>query len=149
MTELTRWLVARFTVGDGCWLWTGWTGRDGYGRCSLPNPDPTGPRQNHRLAHRVVYEELVGPIPAGLELDHLCRNRACVKPAHLEPVTHTENNRRGVGMMWDVQKARTACPKGHAYDEANTIRGAKGRSCRTCRNANRRARRAAVILEAV
>lgn len=71
----------------GCWTWTGALQR-GYGRvCG-------GGRGNNQLAYRVAYELLVGPVPVGLELDHLCRNRACINPEHLEPVTHRENMRR-------------------------------------------------------
>lgn len=76
-------------VEDGCWLWTASLTGDGYGRISLGGKfGPMG------LAHRVAYELLVGPIPEGLELDHLCRVRRCVNPEHLEPVTHAENVRR-------------------------------------------------------
>lgn len=71
---------------DGCWPWTRATSAKGYGKYM--------PTTSHVGAHRVAYEYLVGPIPDGLELDHLCRNVLCCNPAHLEPVTHQENMRR-------------------------------------------------------
>lgn len=74
-------------VAAGCWRWTGFVSDDGYGRISR--------HYGESCAHRYFYRELVGPIPPGMELDHLCRNRGCVNPAHLEPVTHQENVRRG------------------------------------------------------
>lgn len=74
----------------GCWNWGLQVDRDGYGRARRAGEtSPTA-------AHRVVYEEIRGPIPSGLDLDHLCRNRRCVNPDHLEPVTRTENYRRGL-----------------------------------------------------
>lgn len=78
---------ARFErAPDGCWLWTGPLYSNGYGEFNFDG--------RNRRAHRFAYDRLVGPIPDGLELDHLCRVRRCVNPAHLEPVTHEENVRR-------------------------------------------------------
>ena len=70
-----------------CWQWTASRDRDGYGRFLVGK---------NLHAHRLAYETLVGPIPDGLESDHLCRNRPCVCPAHIEPVTHAVNKQRGV-----------------------------------------------------
>ena len=117
----------------GCWIWSGAI-NNGYGRAYIAG----------RLfyAHRVVYEVIVGPIPEGLELDHLCRVRACVNPAHLEPVTRAENLRRGL-----KGELTTRCPAGHPYDGANTRKRSNGhRVCRAChreREAIRRTRKVA------
>lgn len=86
--------------GTPCWIWSG-SRVNGYGKICRGG-------KKHRL-HRLVYELFAGPIPDGLELDHLCRRRACCNPAHLEPVTRLENVRRG------EKPARTICPKGHVY----------------------------------
>lgn len=103
-----------------CWPWLGHIRRDGYG--SFPV------NSQMRYAHRVAYELVVGPIPAGLELDHLCRNRRCVRPDHLEPVTHLENMRRGVR----ATTRATHCIRGHVLDYTDS-KGKRG--CRTCRYA--------------
>lgn len=119
--------------GDGCWLWQGVTS-SGYGRV-LP---PKGKRR--ALAHRLFYEILVGPIPDGLTLDHLCRNRVCVNPDHLEPTTLTENIRRGESPT-AKNRRKTHCKWGHEFTEENTLAHAGrpgGRRCRTCeRDASR------------
>jgi predicted RNA-binding Zn-ribbon protein involved in translation (DUF1610 family) len=109
---------------SGCWLWTGNTYWDGYGQFWL------NPRQVR--AHRFAYELANGAIPDGLVLDHLCRNRLCVRADHLEPVTNRENVQRGRDLV-------TTCPSGHQLDEANTRITPEGhRVCRTChRDRNR------------
>lgn len=117
------WQRVQFT--DSCWLWIGRVNPDGYGRFSLR-------ARRYAMAHRWAYEFCVGPIPAGLTLDHLCRVRHCVNPGHLEPVTRSENVLRGIGTP--AQNARkTHCLRGHLFDAANTYISRKGhRRCRTC-----------------
>jgi hypothetical protein len=105
----------------GCHLWTGRTDRDGYGTLWSPL---AGARQ----AHRAVYLELVGPVEAGLVLDHLCRRRRCVRPAHLEPVTGAENDLR---RSWAHRARRATCPRGHTLSTA-LVTPEGGRLCRTC-----------------
>jgi hypothetical protein len=111
----------------GCWVWTGAKSHGGYGKLCA------GGVGNYMGAHRWAYIHLVGPIPDGLHLDHLCRNPPCVNPAHLEPVTCRENLLRGVGPSAQ-HAAKTHCPQGHAYDEANTyVKPRTGiRVCRAC-----------------
>lgn len=108
--------VALVEQSDGCWAWRGTVSADGYGKFY------------GRQAHRVIYEALVGPIEVGLELDHLCRNKGCVNPGHLEPVTRLENMRRRYALY-------THCKAGHEFTATNTYVMPNGhRSCRTCRH---------------
>ncbi len=119
---------AKFARGDSCWPWHGARTKKGYGTF----------RKDGRThyAHRVAYERTFGPIPDGLTIDHLCRNKLCVNPAHLEVVTRGENVRRYAATI-------THCPHGHPYDDENTCVRADGqRDCRAC-NRERMRRRAA------
>jgi len=122
---------------DGCWLWKGSLSTLGYARWRLD-----GRQQG---AHRIAYEALVGPVPEGLELDHLCRVRHCVNPAHLEPVTHRDNVLRGTSFIAE-NAAKTHCPQGHEYTPENTYRipsDPTRRYCRACSRDKQIARRAA------
>jgi hypothetical protein len=116
-------ILDKVDMSGDCWVWTGCRGGRGYGMIRI----------NYRniQAHRVVYEELVEPIPEGLQLDHLCRNKACVNPDHLEPVTNEENMRR-------YRATLTHCPNGHEYMAENIAVQSNGtKRCRTCKKNNR------------
>jgi hypothetical protein len=131
-------VLDRVEVGGECWDWTGTLAPNGYGSAALRD-GTTGAPVTMR-AHRVAYEVLRGPIPAGLTLDHLCRNRRCVRPSHLEPVTAGENVLRGEGVS--AKHARTtACPRGHEYTPDNTYVLGGRRTCRACHRAKERVRR--------
>lgn len=126
----------------GCWIWIGDISDKGYGRVRRGPVGASG-RPSYRFAHRVIYELERGPVPDGLELDHLCRVRCCVNPDHLEAVTHAQNMERGnSGINF---RTRTHCPQGHQYDAENTgISNGGHRVCRACRRliAARRRQRA-------
>ena len=123
---------------DDCWVWTAGQKSNGYGSFAVGSRTDGSRRQVS--AHRFAYEASVGPIPDGLELDHLCRVPLCVNPGHLEPVTHRENMRRGnTGQeMARLQRVKTHCPQGHPYDTENTLRSGGQRHCRACRQEARR-----------
>jgi hypothetical protein len=112
-----------------CWPWKGSIGSDGYGRLR-------GRERRHVTASRFSWEIHNGPVPAGLEIDHVrargCTRRDCVNPGHLEPVTKAENWRRGQTPS-NLFRLRTRCSRGHAYDEANTYVHGGARHCRKCR----------------
>lgn len=118
------------TVEDaetGCWVFQGSDNSVGYGVVAAG-----GKFGGMLYAHRVTYEYFIAEIPAGLVLDHLCRNRKCCNPWHLEPVTHRVNLLRGEGPP-AVSARKEKCPQGHAYDEQNTYRYPDGtRRCKTC-----------------
>ena len=126
-------LIERFwqKVGktEDCWEWRGTKLLSGYCVILLNG--------KQLLAHRVAYEAFVGKIPIGLQIDHLCRNRACVNPAHMETVTRHENIKRGMaGRLTGLsQRIKTHCRYGHPYNEENTYhRPDNGRDCKICQH---------------
>jgi len=117
-------IADRIDASGDCWEWTGRLNPKGYGQVGI--------RGTQRYVHRLVWEVLVGSIPEGLEIDHLCRVRCCCNPDHLEPVTHTENLRRGIG---NGRVRKTHCPRGHPYLGDNLYVQSDGkRRCRACRS---------------
>lgn len=108
---------------NGCWNWTGFK-QSGYG--------VTSKNGKVKKAHRIVYEMLVGPVKKGLCLDHLCRNRSCCNPNHLEQVTLKENILRGEGITAKNAR-RTHCKNNHPFDKENTFwKKGGGRRCKKC-----------------
>lgn len=122
--DLDTRFIAKVTVSEtGCWLWGGYVDPKGYGIFGVGG-------QKLSRAHRFAYERFIGPVPDGLFLDHLCRNRNCVNPHHLEVVTNQENVTRGLFF----RAARKACRHGHLLTEDNTYIDPRGvKCCRECR----------------
>lgn len=115
--------MKKFT--DSCWIPTQTPKPDGYVQLRYY-------KEKGKYLHRLMYETFLGDIEDGLYLDHLCRERSCCNPNHLEPVTNAENIRRG--LSGNYQKVKTHCPRGHAYDKANTYHYKEQRHCKKCRN---------------
>lgn len=115
-----------------CWEWTAHRTKNGYGRVSF--------RGKSLVAHRVAYELLVGPIPKGMQVDHLCRNRGCVNPDHLEPVTPRENAIRAFSPA-GIAVRTGVCQRGHSMDDAYRTKRADGKVVRRCRPCVRAAQR--------
>jgi hypothetical protein len=125
MSNLPERFWAKVNKTDACWEWRASKYPTGYGAYNLDG-------KNVRPAHRVAYEDTNGPVPVGLVLDHLCRNRSCVNPAHLEPVTIGENVLRGVGVS-ALNAKKTHCPKGHEYAGDNlSVKSNGTRRCLAC-----------------
>lgn len=123
---------------DGCWTYQGLLKSNGYGHFY-----PGGGRGTPKVyVHRYAYELCVGPIPEGLDLDHLCRVRNCVNPAHLEPVTRQENLLRG-DTVAARNAAKTHCPQGHEYSPENMYLTGVWRRCATCSRERSRKQRVA------
>ena len=120
------WRMVTPEPNSGCWLWLGAGSEDGYGHFHMQD-------LNLVMAHRAAWMLLVGPIPDGLQLDHLCRVRCCVNPAHLEPVTPKVNlerawwpKGRGGSEKWET------CLRGHPLSGIRRAKGSQRRACREC-----------------
>ena len=121
---------------SGCWLWKGKLFKQGYASIWINGKD--------RRGHVWTYAHFYGPTPQGKVLDHLCRNRHCINPVHLEPVTPKENAMRSPIMGQHLKKingAKTHCPKGHEYTPENIVAGKGRRKCKACHRERERNRR--------
>ena len=113
----------------GCWLWSGSGTINGYGQITIG--------KHKQMAHRLSYEAFVGPVPSGLVLDHICRQRWCVNPEHLEPVTQRVNTLRGKTLP-AVNAAKTHCKRGHEFTPENLYASISGkRICKACKRAHK------------
>lgn len=128
-------IMRRLDVAD-CWVFTGAKTAAGYGAVGLG-----GRVAGIGLVHRIVYAHLVGPIPEGMQIDHLCRNRACCNPDHLEAVLPLVNVRRGISPANHARIRHTHCRRGHEFTPENTVTTKRQRYCKTCRSESERRRR--------
>lgn len=118
---------SKVSIGDGCWMWMKGINHSGYGHIRI--------NDRRYLSHRVSYRLIIGAIPEGLQLDHLCRVRACVNPSHLEPVTNLANSRRRFVFVKATLDERTHCWQGHLLDSRNTYTyPGHSNKCRRCHN---------------
>lgn len=124
--SLMEFFLVRIEKTETCWLWKGFINQKGYGKTR-----PLG--YKNIAAHRLAFELFRGPIPSGLTLDHLCRNRSCVNPSHLEPVTAGENTLRG-NTVTGINLRKTHCKCGSLFSEKRDSNG--GRVCIVCKRRN-------------
>lgn len=132
MPSVNKRFWAKVEKTDTCWLWRGYVAKHGYGTYTI------GPKTWR--VHRYAYEQAVGPIPDGMQIDHLCRVRSCVNPDHLEVVTSRENTLRSPIAAAAVAARKTHCPAGHPYAGENLYAHPAGyRICRACKRDAQRA----------
>lgn len=124
--------ASKVDMSGSCWTWTAWIDHHGYGRLYFG-------RRNTEMAHRLSYQWAKGPIPEGLTIDHICRNRSCVRPDHLRAITRVENVMCGVGAAAN-NKRKTTCKRGHPFNAFKGSGKRIQRYCTICKGITERAR---------